>query len=109
MNFSNPKMVLKYEKNYDFFYYFFFIILSNLLMPKKRDSTVMRREPKSLFCTECDEELENFCFSKKSKNKKAIKKRHEKCVKSGKFSGEFCSRIFISGDFLLDEIWEKEE
>ena len=78
-------------------------------MPKKRDSSDMQREPKSLFCTECDEELDNFCFSKKSKNKKTVKKRHEKCVKSGKFNGEFCSKIFISGDYLLDEIWDKDE
>lgn len=77
-------------------------------MPKKRDSSDMQQEPKSLFCTECEEELDNFCFSTKSKNKKAIKKRHHKCVKSGKFSGEFCSKIFISGDSLLDEIWEKD-
>jgi len=78
-------------------------------MPKKRDSSDMQREPKSLFCTECNEELTDFCFDKKSKNKKAVRKRHQKCVKTGKFDGEFCSKIFISDDSLLDEIWQKDE
>jgi hypothetical protein len=78
-------------------------------MPKKRDSSDMQHETKSLFCTECNEELDNFCFSKKSKNKRAVKKRHQKCVKTGKFNGEFCSKIFISDDSLLEEIWDKED
>jgi hypothetical protein len=78
-------------------------------MPKKRDTSDMQSEPKSLFCTECNEELDEFCFSKKSKNKKAVKKRHLKCVKTGKFSGEFCSKIFISDDSLLEGIWSKDE
>jgi hypothetical protein len=78
-------------------------------MPKKRDLSDMQREPKSLFCTECNEELDEFCFSKKSKNKKAVKKRHLKCVKTGKFNGEFCSKIFISDDSLLEGIWSKDE
>ncbi|MBI5401866.1 MAG: hypothetical protein HY959_00555 [Ignavibacteriae bacterium] len=78
-------------------------------MPKKRDSTEMQREPKSLFCTECNEELDDFCFNSMSKNKKAVRKRHKKCVKTGKFNGEFCSKIFISDDILLNEIWQKEE
>jgi len=78
-------------------------------MPKKRDSSDMQQETKSLFCTECNEELDAFCFDNKSKNKKAIRKRHRKCVKTGKFNGEFCSKIFISDDSLLDEIWLKDE
>lgn len=56
------------------------------------------------FCTECDSDLNEFALSSKSKNKKKIKKNHENCVKTGKFSGEFCSKIFISSDVLLDEI-----
>lgn len=61
-----------------------------------------------VFCTECGHELDDFAFSKKSKNTKTVKENHENCVKSGKFSGEFCSKIFISDDNLLDEIWNKE-
>jgi len=79
-------------------------------MPKKRDSAdKMQKETTSLFCTECNEELDDFCFDNKSKNKKAVRKRHSKCVKSGKFNGEFCAKIFISDDSLLDEIWLKED
>lgn len=78
-------------------------------MPKKRDSSDMHSEPKSLFCTECNQELDSFCFSDKAKNKKGVKKRQQQCVKSGKFNGEFCSKIFISDDNLLEGIWDKEE
>jgi hypothetical protein len=78
-------------------------------MPKKRDSSDMQREPKSLFCTECNHELDSFSFSDKAKNKKLVKKRQLKCVKTGKFNGEFCSKIFISDDSLLEGIWDKDE
>jgi len=55
------------------------------------------------FCTECGDELEDFAFNKSSKNKKEIRKRHYNCVKTGKFSGEFCAKLFISDDSILGE------
>jgi hypothetical protein len=55
------------------------------------------------FCTECGDELEDFAFSKNSKNQEQVRKKHYKCVKSGKFSGEFCSKLFISDDSLLGD------
>jgi hypothetical protein len=72
-----------------------------------KKTKVEKIQPKNygLFCTECDNDLNDFAFSTKAKNKKRIKKNHENCVKTGKFSGEFCSKMFISSDVLLDEIF----
>ncbi|MCE1188771.1 MAG: hypothetical protein LWX56_06465 [Ignavibacteria bacterium] len=47
------------------------------------------------FCTECGDELDEFTFSKKSKNTKRVQKRHQKCRDTGKFNGEMCSKMFI--------------
>ena len=55
------------------------------------------------FCTECGDELDDFAFSKNSKNKEQVRKKHYNCVKTGKFSGEFCSKLFISDDSLLGD------
>ena len=73
--------------------------------------TKKMKEPKpapknnGFFCTECDNDLNEFALSPKSRNRKKVRKNHENCVKTGKFSGEFCSKIFISSDILLDEIF----
>jgi hypothetical protein len=66
-------------------------------------------ESKGLFCTECGDELDEFSFSEKNKHFKDIMKNHKNCVKTGKFSGEFCSKVFISSNMLLDGIWPAEE
>jgi len=55
------------------------------------------------FCTECGDELEDFAFDKSSKDKNEIRKKHSNCVKTGKFSGEFCSKLFISDDSIIGE------
>jgi len=62
---------------------------------------------KEIFCTECGEMLENFCFSSNADDVDAIKKNLAQCKKSGKFAGEFCAQLFISNDSLLDSLWEK--
>lgn len=74
----------------------------------KKTKSRKKINPKNdgFFCTECGEELDEFCFSDKSKDKGKVYKNHEKCLKTGKFSGEFCSKMFISSESLLDEIWE---
>ncbi len=74
---------------------------------KKPDMYVPKNN--GIFCTECGSQLDDFSFSNKSKNKKQVIKNHQKCIKTGKFSGEFCSKIFIASDSLLDEIWLKDE
>ncbi len=82
-------------------------------MKKKisKNSKVKKKNPENsgTFCTECGEELEDFAFSEKVKNKTGLKKNHYNCVKTGKFSGEFCSKLFISDDTLLGDIWFNKE
>lgn len=48
------------------------------------------------FCTECENDLDNFFLSSKSKDIAAIKANHENCKHIGKFKGEMCSKIFIT-------------
>jgi hypothetical protein len=61
------------------------------------------------FCTECGDELDDFAFSKNSKNKEQVRKKHYNCVKTGKFSGEFCSKLFISDDSLLGDFLSNKD
>jgi len=66
-------------------------------------------ENNGTFCIECGTDLDLFCFTVKAGNRKAVFKNHEKCVRTGKFSGEFCSKMFIASDSMLDEIWEDRD
>jgi hypothetical protein len=49
-----------------------------------------------IFCTECGATLENFCFSAGAEDLGAIRKTLAQCKKQGRFSGEFCSKLFIA-------------
>ena len=49
-----------------------------------------------VFCTECGATLENFCFSENAEDVAAIRKTLAQCRKQGKFSGDFCSKLFIA-------------
>jgi hypothetical protein len=49
-----------------------------------------------IYCTECGEKLENFCFSPDVGDLGAVQRRHEECKKVGKFKGDLCSRLFIA-------------
>ncbi len=62
---------------------------------------------KVIFCTECGAELENFCFSGKAKDPEAVRKSLAQCKKTGKFKGDFCSKLFISDDVSMDSLWEE--
>jgi len=66
-------------------------------------------EDKPEFCTECDKDLDEFWMSKRADNPEWVRKRHEKCVKSGKFKGEFCSKLFIISPFDSEESWMRED
>ena len=61
------------------------------------------------FCTECGSELDEFCFTDKATDKDFLKKNHENCIKTGKFKGDVCSRIYISSNSDVDEIVLNEE
>lgn len=62
-----------------------------------------------LFCTECDKELDAFWRSNKSKNPDAVKSNHKNCRKTGKFKGEFCSKLFIINKDTLEGIWMEDD
>ena len=59
-------------------------------------------EQKVIFCTECGVELQNFCFNGNINDIEAIKKNLAQCRKSGKFKGDFCSKLFIAGNNDLE-------
>jgi hypothetical protein len=51
-----------------------------------------------LFCTECGEKLDDFCFTDDAANIESVRRHHQGCKKTGKFKGEMCSRLFIASD-----------
>ncbi len=68
-------------------------------MPNKKHKYSKDEDLKKeiFFCTECGEDLSDFGIVGKI-DKKKIKDRHQKCVKSGKFNGDMCAMLFISND-----------
>lgn len=63
-----------------------------------------------IFCTECGATLENFCFSSAADNLEAVRKTLAQCRKQGKFSGDFCSKLFIAHpEAVLRPIEESDE
>ncbi|MBI4811373.1 MAG: hypothetical protein HY800_08050 [Ignavibacteriales bacterium] len=53
-------------------------------------------QDKPIYCTECGDKLEDFCFSEDAKNLEVIRKHHEVCKKVKRFKGDQCSRLFIA-------------
>ena len=68
------------------------------------ESTRKKKPTKPYFCTECDKELDIFWLTEKSKNKKSVIENHDRCVESGKFSGKFCSKMFIAGVYNVEGV-----
>jgi hypothetical protein len=70
--------------------------------PKRRQAATPKKERISgpagekVYCTECGTTLENFCFSDGADDLGAIRKTLAQCRKKGKFSGDFCSKLFIA-------------
>ena len=64
---------------------------------------------KVIFCTECGVELQNFCFNGKISNIEAIKKNLAQCKKTGKFKGDFCSKLFIADGNNLEDILSSDD
>jgi hypothetical protein len=61
-------------------------------------------KPDFIYCTECGEALDNFCFDNESNNKQIINEQFHKCKKSKKFNGDVCSKLFISNNNLDEPI-----
>ncbi len=68
----------------------------------------VQKEELPLYCTQCGATLEGFAVSGKATDLSAIRRNFELCKKSGKFTGEFCSKLFIASpvdlDTLLDDL-----
>jgi hypothetical protein len=56
-----------------------------------------------IYCTECGATLENFCFSSAADDLAAVRKTLAQCRKQGKFSGDFCSKLFIAHPEALSD------
>lgn len=54
------------------------------------------KKEKVMYCTECGETLENYCFTEDVSDIEAIKTHHENCKSTQKFKGDYCSRVFIA-------------
>ena len=74
----------------------------------KSETNGKSESSKTIFCTECNTTLENYCFSNEMEDVESIKKTLAQCKKRGKFTGEFCAKLFISDPDTLDSIWEKD-
>lgn len=62
------------------------------------DKSEIIRNLKVEFCTECDEDLDQFDLNSSTMQREDIKKNFENCQKTGKFKGDMCSKLFISDE-----------
>ena len=60
-------------------------------------------DQRMIFCTTCGSTIENFCFSSGADDLKAVRKTLAQCKSQGRFSGDFCSKLFIAHPEALDE------
>ena len=78
---------------------------------KKRKKPAQERLEKRgtppVYCTQCGATLDGFALSGKVLDMAAIKKNFERCRKTGKFTGEFCSKLFIASPVDLDSLLEE--
>jgi hypothetical protein len=72
----------------------------------KRESAPGAEE---IYCTECGATLENFCFSTGAEDLGAIRRTLAQCRKQGKFSGDFCSKLFIAHPDALPVLSERSD
>jgi hypothetical protein len=64
---------------------------------------------KPTFCTQCDKELDVFWMDRRAENPQLVMKNHERCIATGKFKGEFCSKLFIIGAYDIESAWFRDE
>jgi hypothetical protein len=61
-------------------------------------------DQKVVFCTECGDKLDNFCFTDGATDVDAVKKHMEGCKREGRYKGDMCSRVFIADDKNFDDM-----
>ncbi len=60
-------------------------------------------DQKVVFCTECGDKLNEFCFTESASDVDAVKKHMEGCKREGRYKGDMCSRVFIADDTNLED------
>jgi hypothetical protein len=73
---------------------------------ERRDAAPAGEE---IYCTACGATLENFCFSSAADDLAAVRKTLAQCREQGKFSGDFCSKLFIAHPEALSDPDEGSE
>lgn len=48
------------------------------------------------FCTECQNQLDEFGVEPEENDVASAKRNFDKCVKTGKFKGDYCAKYFIA-------------
>ncbi len=51
-----------------------------------------------MFCTECGDKLDDFCFNESASDVESVKKHMEGCKREGRYKGDMCARMFIADD-----------
>ena len=77
-------------------------------MQKNLNNKLKITDQKVIFCTECGTELQNFCFGDNANNPEAIRKTLSQCKKIGRFDGDFCSKLFISENDNMEDLWTND-
>ncbi len=76
---------------------------------KKNDD----EDQKVVFCTECGDKLDEFCFHETASDVESVKKHMEGCKREGRYRGDMCARMFIAddanGEILLPPSSEDDE
>ncbi|MBN1633750.1 MAG: hypothetical protein JW917_06265 [Ignavibacteria bacterium] len=82
-------------------------ISRKLSKPKtKKDKNIIENlSEEPVFCTECGKELDNFWQDKRADHPDTVRRNHERCVKTGKFNGIYCSKLFIISSDDIDDAW----
>lgn len=77
------------------------------MKPGKHNKSVKPKKLDVNFCTECGNDLNNFDFNESGKDKKKVEANWKNCIKTEKFNGDMCSKMFIANED--DSMWENEE
>jgi hypothetical protein len=69
----------------------------------------MKKKQKSLppvFCTECNEVLEEFCFSPEAANLDRLRAAALRCSVTGTKQGRICAKVFIAEDARFSRLFD---
>ena len=61
------------------------------------------------FCTKCQVELDNLALEPDNLDLEKVKARFNNCVKTGRFEGDLCARIFIAQENQFIDLWNEDD